>query len=507
MAESEAAPAPGRRTIRVPSWAARWLGPEAPLWWALLVAVPILAVGLGLTVGLRLGYAPYVDNDFWWHLATGEWILDHRAIPTTDPFSWTQRGQPWVAHEWLAATLFALIVRGAGYAGLLAVTAAIAVAGFWRLLGGVRAYGVSRRAIVLMVLLWGGPFIRENVLTPRPQLWAFALFAVLLAALAEYETERRQHLWMLPPLFAVWINVNLSALIGIACLGAFTLDRLLRRRLERHLFMVAALSAAALLLNPQGPWLVSAVLEYANPDAMRYERIFEWQAPKVSDPTHLGFWLALPLVPVGVWQLLRGRLWPALAVLAMAWQSFSALRFIPMYMMLAFIFAGWLVWRRVIPIGLPAWTPLLPRGFWPAALAANAAAVAVLVAVYWEPSQFREDPLLHGFPRRAAGIIRNDYPDARLFNVYDYGGYLLHRFDEEQFVFVDGREEMYGEPFMLRYWQLIDGEPGWQESFAEQGITVALIRPWDGLYDELVDDPGWQEVYGDEDSALFVRSP
>src|ERR1700679_3524840 len=29
------------------------------------------------------------DSDTYWQIRTGEWILDHFAIPTTDPFSFT----------------------------------------------------------------------------------------------------------------------------------------------------------------------------------------------------------------------------------------------------------------------------------------------------------------------------------------------------------------------------------------------------------------------------------
>ncbi|HEX3375401.1 MAG TPA: hypothetical protein VHS29_00985, partial [Candidatus Acidoferrales bacterium] len=38
------------------------------------------------------------DPDIWWHLATGRWILQHRAIPMTDPFSSYGMGKPWIAY-------------------------------------------------------------------------------------------------------------------------------------------------------------------------------------------------------------------------------------------------------------------------------------------------------------------------------------------------------------------------------------------------------------------------
>ena len=30
---------------------------------------------------------PGIDWDMWWHLAVGKWIVEHAAVPVTDPFS------------------------------------------------------------------------------------------------------------------------------------------------------------------------------------------------------------------------------------------------------------------------------------------------------------------------------------------------------------------------------------------------------------------------------------
>jgi hypothetical protein len=480
---------------------------EAQFWGDLVLIVPIVAVGLALTLGIRLGDVPHVDNDYWWHLAAGEWILDNRAIPTTDPFSWTHGGQEWIPHEWFAEVIQAATVRATGYVGAIVLTGVVAIAGFWRLMAGVRAYGLSRRAICLLMLLWGGVFIRGNVMTVRPQLWSLALFAVLLAAIAEHETGRRRTLWLLPPLFVLWINVNLSALIGIACLGAFTLDRFLHHRLDRHLFTASALSVVALLVNPSGLGLADAVLRYGNPAASRHLNILEWMQPVLGEPTHLGFVFALPMAALAIPQLLRGRLWPTLPLLALAYQSFTALRFVPLYVMVAFIFAGWLVWKRELDVApLAKWTPLIPLSARTTALAANVAAVVIVIAATASPSQFQREPLEVGFPEEAATMILEEYPGARIFNVYDYGGYLIHRFDGENQVFVDGREEMYGEPFMRQYWSFIYGESGWEDYFDSNGIEVAVVRPWDGLYYQLTESPNWVQVQGDGFAAMFVRA-
>jgi len=41
-----------------------------------LYAIPAVAV-----------MKPIIDPDIWWHLQTGRWIIEHGAVPQTDPFS------------------------------------------------------------------------------------------------------------------------------------------------------------------------------------------------------------------------------------------------------------------------------------------------------------------------------------------------------------------------------------------------------------------------------------
>jgi len=70
--------------------------PRAWITWPLLAALAaaMLFIGRGANV--------FIDPDSYWHLAAGRWIIEHRTIPTTDPFSWTFAGSPWLAHEWLS---------------------------------------------------------------------------------------------------------------------------------------------------------------------------------------------------------------------------------------------------------------------------------------------------------------------------------------------------------------------------------------------------------------------
>src|SRR5438552_3373985 len=93
------------------AWVLRLVGPDGLLLFAL---VPLVTAGF-----VRLLSGPVIDPDYWWHLATGRWMLEHGRIPFHDPFSYTHAGQTWYAHEWLAELGFAVADRVAGYAANL----------------------------------------------------------------------------------------------------------------------------------------------------------------------------------------------------------------------------------------------------------------------------------------------------------------------------------------------------------------------------------------------------
>jgi hypothetical protein len=60
-----------------------------------------------------------VDPDLWWHLRTGQLIVDTGLVPHSDPFSFTRAGSPWVSHEWLSEVVFYEIWKFAGAVGLI----------------------------------------------------------------------------------------------------------------------------------------------------------------------------------------------------------------------------------------------------------------------------------------------------------------------------------------------------------------------------------------------------
>jgi hypothetical protein len=64
---------------------------------------------------------PLADPDLPMHLALGEWIVRHRAVPFVEPFAWTRAGAPYFAYSWLPQSLFYLVFDAFGHVGLRAL--------------------------------------------------------------------------------------------------------------------------------------------------------------------------------------------------------------------------------------------------------------------------------------------------------------------------------------------------------------------------------------------------
>src|SRR5688500_11063892 len=70
-----------------------------PTAWSWYLAAGIAPLVLG-------GFTTMINSDLWFHLAAGRLILEARAVPRVDSWSFTAEGQPWHNHEWLSDVIF-----------------------------------------------------------------------------------------------------------------------------------------------------------------------------------------------------------------------------------------------------------------------------------------------------------------------------------------------------------------------------------------------------------------
>ena len=88
-----------------------------------------LWIGIGVyTLLLLAGNRLLLDPDTMWQVTVGQWILEHRAVPETDVYSFTMRGQPWISTQWLAQVIYAEAYAVAGWSGPVVVAAGFLLA-------------------------------------------------------------------------------------------------------------------------------------------------------------------------------------------------------------------------------------------------------------------------------------------------------------------------------------------------------------------------------------------
>jgi hypothetical protein len=108
---------------------------------------------MALVVFLFGAVRPLSDPDLPMHLAVGEWIVRHRALPTVEPFAWTRPGAPYFAYSWLPQTLYYIVLRAFGHLGLRALHGAMMLASAGSVVVLARAAGWRAGQAVIMAAL------------------------------------------------------------------------------------------------------------------------------------------------------------------------------------------------------------------------------------------------------------------------------------------------------------------------------------------------------------------
>ena len=112
---------------------------------------------------------PVVDPDIWWHLRTGQGIVDHAPGVAVYPFSAYGAGKPGVAYSWLFEILVYALFTKLGLMGILVFTILISLLIALVLHSALRWVGLPFIAEVFSVTVALGAM--SNLISPRP--WLF----------------------------------------------------------------------------------------------------------------------------------------------------------------------------------------------------------------------------------------------------------------------------------------------------------------------------------------------
>lgn len=472
----------------------------------------ILLCTLILTVFFIMFTFPITDGDCFWHLATGRWIFEHHALPTSDPLSFTVTDHnPWrpesdqiqflLKQYWLGQLALYGTWKLAGNAGIVllrAVTYTAIMVFLWAWMRRIR------RGIAPFVLVVLTGFLLREIPNERPQLFSFLFMPFtlyLLERISVRDEGRKNHkaaLVALPMVMLIWANTHGAYLLGVVLIACYLIAHLLSSIRHGHrpdrLLLASLLAAAAVTcFNPTGISAWNVFFSYRTGyDAGIYEYLSPWYAAIRLRDWYPAYWAGILIAMFGFLRC-RSSVRPVhlLVMASLIGLSLTGLRYLIFPLLAAPLFVRYL---PEIPVTIRSSTLLV-------------ICCAVWLGCTWENKifEFRER---WSFPAGAAVFVQQQVPAPNSFSHYDWGGYLAFTVPGFK-TFIDSRGLV--EELTLLYDQAIRGE-AWRATFARYSINTVIMPGMSEssgniypLIEALDVSSDWLLVFADDSALVFVR--
>jgi hypothetical protein len=297
-----------------------------------LMNMALLAV-LPMVAAPTLNYARtlMVDPDIWWHLANARLLLTTHHFIQTDPYAFTAIGQRWIDWEWLSEIPYWFCYQAFQLQGIYLMTWLVLAAnmifvywrGYWMARSADASLWSAAIALILMTVNSG----------PRMIEFAYLAMSAELAIIEAADRGHKRLLWLLAPLFCLWINLHGTWLVGLGLLAVYIVSGLFPvnlgvfeqkafTRADRiQLLSVFLASAIMLLVNPYGWRLIWQPFDMMFNQKLSVATIAEWQPLSLSSLEGRGVVVAVALMVVA--NCIRGRKWKIfeLALVFFAWYT------------------------------------------------------------------------------------------------------------------------------------------------------------------------------------------
>jgi tetratricopeptide (TPR) repeat protein len=488
-----------------------------------------------LVYAFLAGLRTVTDFDLGWQMATGRWIAQHHQIPSTEIFSYTAPGQPWIYPAGAELLFYGIYLLG-GWALLSWLGAAVCTGTVALLL---RRGSCATAALAVLAI----PRIALHT-TPRADMFTVLLFAAFLALLWQQHETGQARLWLLPLLMVAWVNLHLGFVSGLALLAAYAGVEALEmpwrdrgkaawERLRQSLPWLGA-TVAATLVNPWGWGIYRAIFRQNAAMAEHSQWIIEWAAVRLSWTLVASGWslrgtggafyamllVAAVAVPMAIF---RRQLGAALLIGGATWLSIRHIRFQALFAVVLVVVGG-----AVLTSATEALKERIEDSRLRSAVAVGVACLVVALACVRSADIVSDKAYLGTtdlgsfgaglswwFPAGAAEFLEHEKIPGEVFNSYNEGGYLTWRLGLKYRDYIDGRAIPFGAELFQRNGSLLGtlpDSPEWQSEAGRYGIQ-AIIVPL-GRYNALQFFPvlrqfctsdNWRPVYLDEVSAVFLR--
>jgi hypothetical protein len=446
------------------------------------------------------------NADIWWHLRNANNLLQYHSFSRIDTYTFTAAGSPWISYEWLSEVAFFLAFKAMGHQGILAVFFTVLVLIFTGVYYRSCRAGADCKDAAIATL--GGICLAGVSMVPRPLLFGWLCMMGLLLVLDHFRRTGRG-LWLLPPLFALWINLHGSWVFGMVVLMLTIVSGLtdgewglvLATRWNpvelKKLLLASAASLAALFANPFGYKLVIYPFDFLfRQRVMQY--VEEWQPVDFS--TKNGKLALITIFTLLAAALLSRRRWRLDEVLLAAFALWAALSHV------LFLFFAGLILVPILAPRLKLFPPYQRDLDKPWLNAAIMAAIVGSMIFFFPSAAQLQQKESEQYPRAALEFMQRQHLNGKIFNLYERGGYIEWNAPELK-TFIDGRTDIFVykgtfDDYLSAIWI--------RRPFAvldKYQIDYVLLEPNLPLAYLLEHSPAWRLIYSDKVAVLFERTP
>jgi hypothetical protein len=300
----------------------------------------------------------FQDDDVFWHLATGRYIIQNGQIPSSDVFGFISGGMKWIPFEWGWDVITFMIYSIGGFYALSVFRTVIVLSIFFIIILILRKQNLSFSVIIpFSILLIFGILTRLSI---RPQIATYFFLILIIYIFFRHKynnTGEKKFLFLMPSIFLIWANIHMGVLTGILIFALYCISELIetfiinRKNISEELirkikFLVITfiISAAVLLINPN--FINTYIYTFKHSQMDLLEQINEWKSPFSSSNIYYYnviiylFFLITGLV-IFYYSFRKKELFPVLVYIVIGIYSIQAMRFITDFMITIFIF--WMI--------------------------------------------------------------------------------------------------------------------------------------------------------------------
>lgn len=482
------------------------------------------------------------DDDFFWHLSTGRFIVENKYVPDSDVFSYPSQNAQWIPFEWgWDMMTYELFITG-GYTAIFIFRSIIFCFIFLIYFQLLRRFGVN--SIVSITILFILLFALFDRLSPRPHIISYLFFTILIYLFLTFKYISREkylkRLLFLPLIFLIWGNFHPGVLAGGLLLFVFVTSEIiifyyplkfsnneikpLTKVQLKKLLLISVISAIVLLVNPHG--LQTYLYTYSHTKMKMLDSISEWQNPftGIIEQTFVVtlykvFLIAGILTLIYAYQ--KRDLTFALIYISFALYSVRAVRFTVDYEIIIIFF---------LAVSLDYYLKrfMKPASYFLKLIDGNPARVIIALFFLFVSFKTLSNDLYYSlkFNRQSGmGINENLIPldlyefmkvnnvTGNTFNNYETGGYHIWTLAGQK-NFIDSRnlnDEIFNE-----YISILSMNPGFESKLEHYGIdNIIYFEPRLVKYPNelkkyitayLFKNEKWKLVFWDDRSMFFVRN-